>query len=118
MLGRIAIHLSDDKACARRIDAGILLAKEHGAEVVGVYPTEDFIDRYGNVLPQGIRSNRRKQRVENRESIRQQFEQTASAAGISADWRDPHGSAEESLALHARYCDLLIMSKALHDDQV
>ncbi len=118
MLGRIAIHLSDDKACARRIDAGVLLAKEHGAEVVGVYPTEDFIDRYGNVLPQDIRSNLRKQRVEHRESIRNQFEQKTSAAGVSADWREPHGSAEESLALHARYCDLLIMSKALHDDQV
>ena len=118
MLGRIAIHLSDDDACARRIDAGFLLAKEHGAAVIGVYPTEDYIDRYGNVLPQDIRSHLRKQRQEHRETLQTQFEQKARAAGVQADWREPQGVAEESLALHARYCDLLIMSKSRHDDQV
>ena len=118
MLGRIAIHLDNDNACARRIDAGILLAKEHGAEVIGIHPTEDFIDRYGNILPQDIRNDLRKQHRQAREALRGQFEQKAREAGVEADYRAPQGNAEESLALHARYCDLLVMSKAQPDEQV
>src|SRR5690606_16638108 len=34
------------------------------------------------------------------------------------EWRAPRGNADEALALHARYCDLLIMSKADQVDSV
>jgi len=120
MLGRIAIHLSNDNACARRIDAGLQLAKAHEAEVVGVYPSNgvagDYYDE--SIIPQDVRNVLRGRREEFRDSIHKQFMERAEAAGVKASWRAPSGEADEALALHARYCDLMVMSKAERVDSV
>ncbi|NLC36456.1 MAG: universal stress protein [Alcaligenaceae bacterium] len=120
MLGRIAIHLSNDDACSRRIDAGLQLAKEHGAEVVGVYPADGAAGHYydESIIPQDIRKVLRNRRDEFREAVRTRFLERAAAAGVKAEWRAPKGEADETLALHARYCDLLVMSKAERVDSV
>src|SRR5690606_33053961 len=52
------------------------------------------------------------------EAIRKQFLEQAEALGAKAEWRAPRGEADEVLALHARYCDLLVMSKAERVDSV
>lgn len=97
MLTRIGIHLSNDDTCPRRISVGVQLAKVHGAEVVGVHPVEDSsASRHDpNAVPQ----------------ISNQLMHAAHAAGVKADWRSPQGKADEALALHSRFCDVLIMSK-------
>ncbi len=118
MLGRIAIHLSDDQACKRRIDAGLLLAKQHNAQVVGVHPVADLVGRYASVLPQDVRDKLRQQDEQNREATRDAFLDAARAAQVKAEWRAPRGSIEAALALHARYCDLLVMSKFDSTDQL
>lgn len=120
MLGRIAIHLSNDNACARRIDAGLQLAKEHNAEVIGVYPTDGVVGHYydESIIPQDIRKLLRGRRDEFMASVQKLFLERAEAAGVKAEWRAPHGEADEALALHARYCDLLVMSKAERVDSV
>lgn len=120
MLGRIAIHLSNDKACARRIDVGLQLAKEHGAEVIGVYPADSISGHYYDetIIPQDVRKILRGRRDEFRDSVRKQFLERAATVGVKAEWRNPEGEADEALALHARYCDLLIMSKAERVDTV
>lgn len=113
MLGRIAIHLSDDQACSRRIDAGILLARQNNAQLVGIYPITDFVDRYGNVLTQDMRNKIRSQHELYRETIRNDFLDKARAAQVDAVWRTPkNNNIEAALALHARYSDLIIMSKS------
>lgn len=118
MPGRIAIHLNDDTVCERRMDIGLRLAKERGAEVVGVYPSASVagLRQDENILPQEIRTTLRKQRDEHLEATRTRFLDKARDLGVQAHWRVPHGDAEESLTLHARYCDLLIMSKAGAND--
>lgn len=120
MLGRIAIHLSNDKACSRRIDAGLQLAKEHGAEVIGVYPTDGIASQYydESIVPMDVRKVLRGRRNESRESVRKLFIERAAAVGVKAEWRSPEGDADEVLALHSRYCDLLVMSKAERLDSV
>lgn len=120
MLGRIAIHLNNDKACTRRIDVGLALAKQHGAEVVGVYPSDGVVGHYydESIIPQDARRIVLERREGFRESVRKQFLESAQAAGVNAVWRSPRGEADEALALHARYCDLLIMSKAEQVDSV
>lgn len=120
MLGRIAIHLSSDKACSRRIDAGLQLAKEHGAEVIGIYPTDSISGHYYDeaIIPQDVRKILHGRRDEFRTNLRKQFLESAAAAGVKAEWRCPEGEADEALAVHARYCDLLIMSKAERTDSV
>src|SRR5690606_5981410 len=120
MLGRIAIHLNNDKACTRRIDVGLALAKQHGAEVVGVYPSDGVVGHYydESIIPQDARRIVLERREGLRESVRKQFLESAQAADVNAVWRSPRGEADAALALHARYCDLLIMSKAEQVDSV
>ncbi len=120
MLGRIAIHLNNDNACSRRIDVGLKLAKANNAEVVGVYPANGTAAHYydESIIPQDVRKVLRGRREEFRDSIQKQFLESAEAAGVKASWRCPMAEADEALALHARYCDLLVMSKAEQVDTV
>ncbi|CAM3662672.1 UspA domain protein OS=Castellaniella defragrans (strain DSM / CCUG 39792 / 65Phen) OX=1437824 GN=BN940_13891 PE=4 SV=1 [Castellaniella denitrificans] len=120
MPGRIAIHLNDDTVCERRMDIGLRLAKEREAEVVGVYPSASVagLQQDENILPQDVRSTLRKRRDEHREATRARFLDQARERGVQAHWRAPHGDAEDGLTLHARYCDLLIMSKADPSDSL
>lgn len=120
MLGRIAIYLSNDEACSRRIDAGLQIAKANNAEVIGIYPTDGVGAHYydESIIPQDIRKVLRGRQDEFRDSIRKVFLERAEAAGLKAQWRAPRGNADEALALHARYCDLLVMSKAERVDSV
>lgn len=120
MLGRIAIHLSNDNACNRRIDVGLQLAKERGSEVIGVYPADAGAAHYydESIVPQDIRKILSGRRNESRDKVREHFLERAAAAGVKAEWRSPTGEADEALALHARYCDLLVMSKAERVDSV
>ncbi|MFA5521693.1 MAG: universal stress protein [Castellaniella sp.] len=120
MLGRIAVHLNDDKACDRRIDAALMLAKEHKAQVMGVYPLGDAMRQsfYQNIIPQDIQESVSSRHDRDREAICKRFLEKAKAAGVEAQWRAPAGDIEEVLALHARYNDLMVLSKSDHIDPV
>lgn len=114
MLGRIAVHLNADAGCQRRIDVAIKLATSHQAELIGIYPSDIVpLHGYGGTdLPDDLRKVIAKRIKSEREGIRNDFTQQTNAAGITAHWRTPQGPVEEVLAQHARYCRLLIMSKA------
>lgn len=120
MLGRIAIHLNHDSGCKRRLRAAIQLASEHKAELIGIYPDEQAASYLyeDTVMPEEVHKILRNKVAEARNEIQRLFIHETSAAGVKAHWRTPQGPAEESLALHARYCDLLIMSKASDKDTV
>src|SRR5690554_1233107 len=88
MLGRIAVHLAADESCARRIDVAVKLAKEHNAEIVGVYPIDVTIQQTysGTALPNEVTKMIRERMIEGREETRKLFEETTSAAGIKGHW--------------------------------
>src|SRR5690606_1104741 len=113
MLGRIAIHLNNDKACTRRIDVGLALAKQHAAEVVGVYPSDGVVGHYydESIIPQDARRIALERREGFREAVRKQFLESAQAARVHAVWRSPPGEADEAVGLHACDRGLLILSK-------
>lgn len=114
MFGRIGIHLSNDKFCEKRIDAGILLAKEHGSQLVGIYPTDGLTGYSFNdsIIPSDIRKTLRSRNQHFADEITKLFVDKTAAADIKSETRTPRGLTEEVLALQARYCDLLLMSKA------
>lgn len=120
MLGRIAIHLNHDSDCKRRLQAAIQLAAEHKAELIGIYPSELAAGymHEDTVIPEEIHQLLRNQAALERTEVQKLFTQETAAAGIRAQWRTPQGSPDEALAMHARYCDLLIMSKADNKDTV
>lgn len=113
MFGRIGIHLSNDRFCEKRIDAGIMLAKEHGSQLVGIYPTEGLTGYSFNdsLISGDIRKALSARNEEFAQKAIKLFSDKTSAAGIKSETRSPRGETEEVLALHARYCDLLLMSK-------
>lgn len=113
MLGRIAIHLNDEDACERRIKIGLELAKANNAEAIGVYPSHlgGNILQEEHILPQDLRQAFRGKREAIRDATRIKFLEMAQQLGVKSQWRAPKGDVEESLALHARFCDLVVMSK-------
>ncbi|MBP6018427.1 MAG: universal stress protein [Burkholderiaceae bacterium] len=120
MLSRIAVHLSHDQGCQRRLSAAIWLASHHKSEIIGVYPS-DLMPQQGyddTVIPIELQQVIRNQAARSRTETKVMFTEQTAAAGVMAQWRAPKGNADEVLALHARYCDLLIMSKAENRDTV
>lgn len=113
MLGRIAIHLNDDNACERRIKIGLNIAKANNAEAIGVYPSNigTHLAHDDHIVPQELRQALRGRQETNRTDTRIKFLNMAQEMGVKSQWRAPIGNAEESLALHARFCDLVVMSK-------
>lgn len=113
MLGRIGIHLNQDHTCERRMDIGLQLAATYGAEAVGIYPAASVagLQQDDNILTQEVRKALRSQQDEHREATRALFLEKARAAQVESQWRCPGGDVDDALALHARFCDLLVMSK-------
>ncbi|MFW7341317.1 universal stress protein [Pollutimonas sp. H1-120] len=118
MLGRIAIHLGHDDGLPRRLRAALQLAAEHKAELIGVYPPETGPHYYSetSALPDEMKRLADNRFAQERESVKKTFLEQTATAGVRGQWRAPQGSPEEILALHARYCDLMIMSKADNKD--
>jgi len=113
MLGRIAIDLTKDGNQTRRLESGIRLAKGHNAELVGVYPRPEPTEylRGSHVMPREVSTVVAEHLAQQREEMHALFHQKTTEAGVKASWRAPQGFAEEVLALHARYCDLMVMSQ-------
>lgn len=113
MIGRIALDLQNDSNYHRRIRTAINLAKQHNAELIGVYTTR-LTQRYvfdDVALPDQVKKIMGRQLTEEQEAMHAEFLKLAQEAGIKAQWRTPEGHPEESLAMQARYCDLIVMSQ-------
>ncbi|MBC2769330.1 universal stress protein [Pusillimonas minor] len=115
MLGRIAIDLTKDNNQVRRLETTLRLAKTHNAEVVGVYPSPEPSDylRDGSLIPREVSQMMTAHLAQERDEMKALFEDQAAAAGVKAIWRNPKGLSEDVLALHARYCDLVVMSQTV-----
>ncbi|MAK55847.1 MAG: hypothetical protein CML17_08390 [Pusillimonas sp.] len=116
MLGRIAIDLTKDGNHTRRLDTTLRLAKSHEAELVGVYPRPEPTEylRGSNLMPREVSNMVSSHLAEERNEMQALFQSRTQEAGVKATWREPQGLAEEVLAVHARYCDLLVMSQSEH----
>jgi len=120
MLGRIALDLTKDRNHQLRLDTTVRLAAEHKAELVGIYssPVTNQYLRDDTVVPAEVANIMRSHILDEKTEVRDHFLKTAAAAGVKANWRAPQGPSEEVLALHARYCDVLVMSQATTDESV
>lgn len=114
MLGRIALDLTKDRNHLRRLDTTLQLAAEHKAELVGVYssPVSNQYLQQETSLPDKLTSLMRSYISDEQAEVMDLFLDKAAKAGVNAHWRAPQGATEDVLALHARYCDLLVMSQA------
>lgn len=113
MLGRIAIDLTKDANHLRRLETTLQLAKAHNAEVVGIYPSPEPNDylRDGSLIPRELTQMMSTHLIQERDEVEALFHSKAAEFGVKVVWRAPQGLAEEVLALHARYSDVLVMSQ-------
>lgn len=114
MLKRIALDLTTDANLKRRIEAAVKLAAQHNAELIGIC-TDPPVPQYMHAA--GIASKNALDTLlarieEDKLSARELFLAHAATAGVKTQIRMPKGPADEVLALHARFCDLLVMSQA------
>ncbi|NYT64225.1 universal stress protein [Alcaligenaceae bacterium] len=118
MFRRIALDLNKDNNQKRRLESAIQLAIRHQAELIGIY-TDPLASQYLHddvaVPVQLLDSMVNYIEIEKAET-KAMFMKEAHAADLSAQWRAPKGSASDALALHARFCDLLVMSQASTPD--
>ncbi|CAM5209758.1 Nucleotide-binding universal stress UspA family protein OS=Castellaniella defragrans OX=75697 GN=HNR28_002800 PE=4 SV=1 [Castellaniella defragrans] len=113
MFGRIALDLTKDTNQTHRMQLAIQLAAQHKAELIGVC-TDPPMPRYiadESGISQQILDKLQEQFTQEKIEIKERFLKQAAQAGIRAQCRMPQGFVAEVLAVHARSCDLLIMSQ-------
>ncbi|HWL28253.1 MAG TPA: universal stress protein [Burkholderiaceae bacterium] len=117
MLARIAIHMHNDAGLQRRLRAAIQLAGRHKAQLIGIYQPDVAVPTFSEdaEAARQVMGAREKARAQEAE-LRQLFVEQTATSNVSSQWRTPRGPVDEALALHARYCDLLILSKAGNKD--
>jgi nucleotide-binding universal stress UspA family protein len=121
----ILVALDAGAAARRRVELAAALAQRFEAHLVGVYATLalgpprssgyfEYFDR--SLLEPLYREFDEKMRAE-AEASRQFFEDTARRLGLSAEWRLASGYPSETIALHGRYADLIVLGQLDPDER-
>jgi nucleotide-binding universal stress UspA family protein len=114
-LRSILVHLDASTRTPSRVAAAAALAVQHDAHLVGVAPTgwitltSDWSDGTGVIgyVEAAVQALR-----EQAQAVARQFEQQAAALGVrSIESRVDVGEAAPTLAVHARYCDLTVVTQ-------
>jgi nucleotide-binding universal stress UspA family protein len=121
----ILVALDTAPATRARIELAVALASRFDAHLIGLHTTPaavglprgrgyfEYFDR--SLLDPLYRDFGEKLEAEAEQS-RQAFETAANRAGISFEWRLASGFSSESVALHGRYADLIVLGQLDPDD--
>jgi nucleotide-binding universal stress UspA family protein len=109
----ILVHVTEAEDTDGRAAVAAALAKAHDAHVTGLYtlyitPLPAYVQsQIGNDLIEHQRNMYRDMIEEARAAFMSRME----AEGVAAEWRRVEGERSHSVAVNARYCDLLIMGQ-------
>jgi len=110
----MALHVDDGKACADRIACAAALAVRHNAHLTGVYVMAPaYIPPYvAAEVGSQVYEAQERMAQEGMKKAKAAFEEAAKSAGVnSTEWRSETGYADEIVAMHARYADLLVVGQ-------
>lgn len=113
MLRRIAVHLEHHAECQRRLGVALQLAKQHQAELVGIYADDSVPDmtvRDAVLSATSLRDLSQQSEAAEAEA-RTGFEAAAAEAEVATDWRADLRRSDVSIAAYTRCTDLLIMGQ-------
>lgn len=114
----ILVHLDSSKHCRHRVDAAASLAARHGARLTGLFVrTTPHVPQFvmSQLGPEVAQAQRRfAEEAANR--CRAVFEEVLAGYEIASEFRDPEGELVDTLVLHARYSDLVIVGQYDRDD--
>jgi nucleotide-binding universal stress UspA family protein len=115
----ILVLVDNDENNPARLEVALALAQAHQAHVVGllVVPRISLPVHVEFPLPASIleaQDNAQKEWVARAERT---FRESADKAGISYEWRCGVGNVSDIAALHARYCDIVVVGQR-HPDEI
>ncbi len=116
----ILVYVNNSKACPKRIDAAMQLARKHNTHLFGLYvlpwitlPPRPYAAAVAT--PEDIDDHITAAR-KHADDMRAHFISAADAMGVSCEWQTVEGELAESINLHARYVDLVMIGQAEDDD--
>jgi nucleotide-binding universal stress UspA family protein len=109
----ILVHVDNSRACPLRLGAALQLAEEQGAHLVGLYVLQrleipTYLEAEVGIDVLEMQREVIHTRARQAEEL---FRSTSERAGIAAEWRSVDGNLLNSLLLHGRYADLLIVGQ-------
>jgi nucleotide-binding universal stress UspA family protein len=115
----ILVHLDATEQAHARLALAAQLAREHDAHLTGlgivdlVLPITMAADASGGAVLADLLETMRQQALEQAALTQAMFQETLRREGLAGGWRLVEGAAAETLALHARYADLVVLGQ--HD---
>lgn len=113
----ILVHVDGSPHAGIRLDLALKLAADHQAHLIALnvrtrskvpsMVTAQFGTEMDTILAQGD--------DEMAVAAKALVDARAAVAGLSVEWRDVTGDMLETIALHARYCDLVIIGQTAPD---
>jgi nucleotide-binding universal stress UspA family protein len=117
----VLVVFTDERNRAPRLNVAIDIARRDGAHLVGLYPISPITLFAGGLSYTGsetevralelIQASKRGSAQDEASRIEAVFQDAASRAGLSAEWRFVEGEPAETAALHARYSDLAVLGQ-------
>ncbi|MDH3673026.1 MAG: universal stress protein [Gammaproteobacteria bacterium] len=109
----LLVHVDGSKASTVRVDVAIRLAQTHSAHLTGLYVLPYFeIPVYAEVqIPDDILAAQRQAALARAAEAEKAFRVATDKARLSSEWRFVEDRLAPTLALHARYVDLVIVGQ-------
>jgi nucleotide-binding universal stress UspA family protein len=117
----ILVHLDGSKHCRDRVDAAASLAARHDARLTGVFVrTTPHVPQFVmSQLGPEVAQAQRRFADEAAAKAKAVFDDVLKGYEITSEFRAPEGELVETLVLHARYADLVIVGQYdRHDDNM
>jgi nucleotide-binding universal stress UspA family protein len=112
----LLVHLDDSKGCAKRVEAAVRLAGQHGAHLTGVYPIVEIplLNYIREQIPRDIRAGMDAEAKALAEAALKAFREAAERGGVAYETRTDHAletTLASVLSMHARYADLVVLGQ-------
>ena len=117
----LLVHLDDSKGCAKRVDAAVRLARQHGAYLTGFYPSVEIplLNYIREQIPRDILARMDAEAQELAEVAVKSFQQAAEGGGIPFETRTDRAldtTLASVVSMHARYSDLVVLGQVDPDE--
>ena len=88
----LLVHLDDSKSCAKRVEAAVRLAGQHGAHLTGVYPIVEIplLNYIREQIPRDIQARMDAEAKALAEAALKGFREAAERGGVAYETRTDH----------------------------
>ncbi|MFC7473752.1 universal stress protein [Dankookia sp. GCM10030260] len=119
----ILVHLDATPRCATRLQLAVALARQHDAHLIGLHVVDTVLPVMaladgggGGALLGDLIEQLRQEGLAAAAGVEAEFRETLRREAINGEWRLVEGSLPDTMALHARYADLAVLSQRDPDD--